>query len=91
MSNKMLREEILRDLRGLSTAKPNKLKIVVEEQYTPREWLCQRYKVSLIAVSGTKQSTIAVHGELVDPVNQVQNWMLACGLTIEDVELRIPE
>lgn len=89
MPAKISAKEILQKLSGISPAPMGDLKIVIEEQYTPRDFLAQRYKVALLVVRGNRKHCIAYEGDLVNPVSTAQNWMLACGLTYEDVIIKI--
>lgn len=87
---KITASEIRQELSGISPAQIGTLKIIVEEQYTPSDFLAQRYRVSLVAVRKNKRHYIATEGDLINPADKICNWMLSCGLTTDDLIFKIP-
>ena len=89
MPDKIHAEKIRSQLSGISPAPMGELKVVIEEEYTPRDFLAQRYRVSLVAVNKGKRQLIASGNGLLNPVSTIQNWMLVCGLTTNDLIFKI--
>ncbi|WPH61119.1 hypothetical protein H1_0054 [Aeromonas phage vB_AhydM-H1] len=90
MPAKIHAEEIRRWLSDISPAPMGELKVVIEEEYTPRDFLAQRYRVSLVAVNKGKRQHIVSENGLLNPVITIEKWMLACGLTTDDLIFKIP-
>ena len=89
MPSKISAVEMRHQLSNINPTQMGKLKIVIEEQYTPRDYLAQRYQVSLIAVSNHKRQYIAREGDLINPIHTMESWMRVCGLTTEDLIFKI--
>ena len=89
MPSKISAVEMRHQLSDINPTQMGKLKIVIEEQYTPRDYLAQRYQVSLIAVSNNKRQHIARESDLINPIHTMERWMRACGLTTEDLIFKI--
>ena len=89
MPSKISAVEMRHQLSNINPTQMGKLKIVIEEQYTPRDYLAQRYQVSLIAVSNNKRQYIAREGDLINPIHTMESWMRVCGLTTDDLIFKI--
>lgn len=74
MAAKFAKEEIMDSLESL-TSNPPTLSIVVKEEYTPTEYLRQRYVVKLMSGARGSGSVIAAVPDLLDPRSQIQEWM----------------
>lgn len=70
---------------------PGPMCIILQEEYTPRDYLAQRYRITIRRGSKGGGRVVADQGGILGPIMAVTNAMKAFGIPASRVIIRLPE